>query len=285
MTTATIEKTNIVIDEILKVNSSWDNKAKRKEYCKTQALERLGQTNHNKHLSKMWIINYTSSTNVTVQFEDGYIANNTTYQQFCNGSVKNPNDKTIFGHGFIGIGKFKPSVDGKVTNSYTVWQAMLQRCYSADFKQDNHTYEDCKCCSEWHNYQIFAEWYNENYYNAGEALQLDKDILIKGNKLYSSKTCILVPKSVNVLFTKSDRKRGDTPIGVSPQKSGKYTARCQIGTQQKEYLGLFVDPVKAFEAYKEFKEQYIKEIAESYRDRIPQILYKAMMEYKVEVTD
>lgn len=36
---------------------------------------------------------------------------------------------------------------------------------------------------------------------------------------------------------------------------------------------------------KEFKENYIKEVANEYKDKIPQKLYEAMYRYKVEIDD
>ncbi len=273
----TIEKQN----EVETKNGNW-SKDKRKEYSKSQALSRLGETRVNNHGSKMWIINYTDSQNITVQFEDGYIVPRVTYQQFCSGSIKSPNDVSVFGHGYIGVGEFKPyGIDSKVAFHYSIWSSMLQRCYSAAIKEKFKTYKDCTVCSEWLNYQTFSKWYTENYYDVGETLQIDKDILYPGNKHYSPETCVLVPKEVNVLFTKNDANRGDTPIGVSLH-NGKYVSRCQIGTGKKESLGSFDEPQKAFEAYKSFKEIRIKQIADKYKGIIPDKLYDAMYKYKVK---
>ena len=50
-------------------------------------------------------------------------------------------------------------------------------------------------------------------------------------------------------------------------------------------IGTFNTPEEAFYAYKQFKENYIKEVADEYKDRIPQMLYEAMYRYEVEITD
>ena len=48
----------------------------------------------------------------------------------------------------------------------------------------NKNYLDVTVCEEWHNFQNFAKWFYENYYEiSGEKMRLDKDILIKGNKM------------------------------------------------------------------------------------------------------
>ena len=95
-------------------------------------------------------------------------------------------------------------------------------------------------------------------------MNLDKDILIKGNKIYSPETCIFVPKNINLLFVKSDAKRGDYPIGVNYNKrSGKFVARCgEYG--KRVNLGTFRTPEEAFNAYKNAKMDRICELANFY---------------------
>ena len=119
---------------------------------------------------------------------------------------------------------------------------------------------------------------------------LDKDILYKGNKIYSPETCIFAPHRINTLFTKRDRSRGESPIGTSPRKNGKYVAQCNLinpetGKSKKETLGLYDTQEKAFEVYKYYKEKNIKEVADYFKEYIPEILYNGMYNYQVEITD
>ena len=53
----------------------------------------------------------------------------------------------------------------------------------------------------------------------------------------------------------------------------------------RKYLGCYETIEKAFQAYKQFKEQYIKEIADEYKDKIPKELYEAMYNWVVEWND
>lgn len=176
--------------------------------------------------------------------------------------------------------------DVKVSKkSYSKWRAMIARCTSETIKEKNLTYKDCEVCNEWLDYPNFQKWYEENYYEVeDEQMHLDKDILIKGNKIYSPETCIFVPCRINVLFTKSNKKRGDLPIGVKRDKKA-YVAQCSTLGRKKKYLGRFNTPEEAFVAYKAFKEKYIKEVADLYKDKIPKNLYDAMYRYEVEITD
>jgi len=115
---------------------------------------------------------------------------------------------------------------------------------------------------------------------------LDKDILYKGNKIYSHDTCVFVPQSINLLFTKSDRVRGDLPIGVTYRKrSRKFEVKCCDGTKKRIFLGSYNTPEEGFQAYKKYKEKLIKQIANKYIDQIPNKLYNALITYTVEIDD
>ena len=124
--------------------------------------------------------------------------------------MENMNNKLIYGVGICNKGKYNASINRKHTKCYTVWFAMLQRCYSDKYHEKHPTYIDCQVYKDWLYFQSFAKWYHENYYEIiGQKMALDKDILCKGNKIYSPETCIFVPQSINLLFTKTDAKRGE----------------------------------------------------------------------------
>ena len=201
-------------------------------------------------------------------------------------------NKTVYNVGYLGIGKYKPTKDGVMLRLYQVWRDMIGRCYGSYILNKRKTYIDCYVCDEWHNFQNFAEWWEKNYYEIpNEKMCLDKDILFKGNKVYSPETCIIVPMKINSLFTKTNTKRGEYPIGVNIHSNKKVlNASCSIykdNKKVKKHLGCFPldKPFQAFTCYKQFKENYIKQIADEYKDLIPQKLYKALYEYKVEIND
>lgn len=171
----------------------------------------------------------------------------------------------------------------KKYNSYTDLEVEFESGYIAKGIKYNN-FEKGEVCKEWLCYSNFCEWFNENYYEIeNEKVELDKDILNKGNKIYSPKTCIFAPKRINQLFPKCDKSRGDLPIGVSFDK-GAYTAGI-MKKRKKCHLGRFKTIEEAFEVYKKAKEEYIKEVAEEYKEKIPSKLYEAMYSYEVEITD
>ena len=117
---------------------------------------------------------------------------------------------------------------------------------------------------------------------------LDKDILIKSNKIYSPEACCFIPEKINILFTKSNSMRGKYPIGVTyHNRDNVLEAWCCNKECKRQYLGRFPlnRPFQAFTTYKNFKENYIKQVADEYKGLIPQKLYEAMYNYEVEIND
>lgn len=171
--------------------------------------DRTGEINYNNFGSKMEIIRYDGCNGIDVYFpEYNWVYKNATYDNFKNGKIKCPYEPRAYGVGYIGEGKYKPLENEKPTRSYSTWQHMLMRCYSEEYQIKKPSYVDCSVCNEWHNFQNFAEWYEENYYEiSGEKMQLDKDILFKGNKIYSPDTCIFVPIKVNAVFKSSTKNK------------------------------------------------------------------------------
>lgn len=249
-------------------------------------LTRTGEISFNKSNKKMQIIKYNNYKDIIIEFDDGFIIKS-TYQQFKNGEVANPYDKSICDIGYIGEGIYVVKNKNKITDQYIAWSSMMNRCYSEKYHEKYMTYLNCTVCDEWHNFQNFAKWYDENYYSIkDEKMHLDKDILFKGNKIYSPDTCVFVPKNINQLFLKSDKSRGEYPIGVDLIKDrGRFEARCNCNDGTREHLGYYNDPKSAFEAYKVYKENIIKQVADKYKTYIPEKLYIAMYNYVVDIND
>lgn len=233
------------------------------------------------------VIKIVNRKEIYITFKECEFPIRTRLGELRSGSIKNPCLPTVCGVGYMGQGNYKGRNGGGKSKSYITWINMLRRCYDEKSKMKNPTYKECYVCEEWHNYQNFAKWYEENYYEVdGEKMTLEKDLLIRGNKIYSPETCIIAPNKINCLIIGCNSARGDYPKGVNFHKaSGKYVAQCSVDDCKRKHLGLFNTPEEAFLSYKEFKEQYIKQVAEEYRDKIPTKLYEAMMKWEVEITD
>ena len=255
--------------------------------CLTKKIRtyRVGEESVNNFGSRIVISEYIKATDITIFFPEYNWSVKATYGQFQNGLIKCPYERRTYGVGYIGEGQYQPKENGKTTKAYEKWNDMLQRCYNEKMIQRNKTYSECEVCDEWHCFQNFAQWFNDNYYTVeSQSTHLDKDILNKNNKIYSPDTCVFVPKEINNLFVKQQRQRGDTPIGVHKLKYDKYRATISIDSKNK-ILGEFDTMEEAFYAYKLAKEQNIKDVADKYKELIPDRLYNAMYSYEIELDD
>ncbi len=199
-----------------------------------------------------------------------------------NKKVRHEAKKLVHG---VGINDYdeRIKINGKHILSYRKWLALLGRCYKESTLKRNPTYLGCSVCEEWKYFSKFKEWFDENYVDGYE---IEKDILVKGNKVYSPPTCCFVPHKINSLFCKSNSTRGVYPIGVYyKKKQGIFVAVLQKGGKTQTEIGKYSNPDEAFNAYKQAKESYIKEVADGWKDKIASNVYEAMYNYKVEITD
>lgn len=244
--------------------------------------ERLGELSKLNCGATAKIVNYRRAIDIDVEIiETGEIIT-TMIGNFQAGNIKPKFYPILYGVGFIGNYKFKESV--KKNKAYICWANMLKRCYCSVNHKVDKTYIDCEVCDDWHNFEIFEKWYTDNYYSIeGERICLDKDILLKGNKLYSPKTCIFAPDRINKIIEKRQNLRGASPIGVH-KKNNRYIAQININGLNT-YIGCYKTKEKAFEIYKSEKEKLIKNIADDYKKLIPKKLYDALYRWEVEIDD
>lgn len=253
--------------------------------------DRIGEEEYNYQGCLMKIVEYNASRDITVEFQDdnrGLV--HTQYYNFKHKQVKNPYYPLVHGVGMVG-NKYPARVNGVQLKEYRAWTSMLCRCYNDNFKLKKPTYKDVTCCNEWLIYDNFYEWIHgqENFdkWLNGNKWELDKDILVKGNKIYSPSTCCLVPRSINLLFVKSDKRRGNLPIGVSYNKENK-AYMLSISRKIHDFPPIYLDtPEEVFKVYKEYKENVIKQVAQKEFNlgNITKVCYDAMMKYEVEIGD
>ena len=267
-----------------------------------QKIDRTGEVGVSNEGCVMKIVEYNNNYDVIIEFQDEHKYRvHTQYSNFKNGQCKNPFFASVFGHGYYGVDKngnvpkTKEFKDGKLCSTweYNKWMNMLKRCFDNKYKEKRPTYKDTACCERWLYFANFLEDFEilkqEYSWNENEKLNLDKDILHKGNKLYSLENCVLVPDYINSLFIKRDAKRGEYPIGVCYNKGAKkYQAFCSINGKQIS-LGLYNTPEEAFNAYKQAKENEIKRIVNDCVSKgfitKDSRLYKAMINYQVKIDD
>lgn len=222
-----------------------------------------------------------------VKFDNNYEAE---YQRthIKQGNITNPYKCSVEGVGYLGVGCYKVSVGGKHTKEYRVWKNMLYRSYNKEFQICNPTYAGCSVDKDWHNFQNFAAWYTSHKNYGKKDYQMDKDLKIIPNKVYSPDTCDIIPSQINSLLLNSVDRRGSYIVGVSFNKSaGRYNSYCCIlledGESKNKNLGYFNTEQEAFFAYKKAKEKNVKRVANLYKDEICIEIYNNLMNWAVPV--
>lgn len=225
------------------------------------------------------VIEYRGAFEVVIKHDDSYehIATVTAHH-LRNGGVRNPYRPSVCGIGFMGAGEYVSKVDGKHTSAYATWRGMLRRCCDPKSLARNPTYIGCTVHPDWHNFQNFAKWFECQYRTDG--WQLDKDLTIEGNKVYSADTCVFVPSQLNSLLNDSGGARGDLPQGVVRKGEG-YSARLNVDGKL-HYLGTHHTPEEAFIHYKFAKEENIKRMAVLWKGLIDPRVYDLLINYEVK---
>ena len=257
----------------------------RKGITIEQGLERLGNRIKNFQGSWMEIIAYRKASDIDVKFDSGYIASHVMYRNFILGNIRDRLFPSVLNVGIIGVGKYSQATHKKI---YAVWEHILNRCYGQKDREKQRPYVNCEMCDEWKNFQNFAFWYENNYFEIpGEKMCVAKDLLKRGNKIYSPETCCILPNCINVaMVTKHNNKRQNECLSdgvylyyLKGDKNKKYYAANNYSIDGKKKTKLFHTESEAYDYFVNGKERRIKEFAELYKRYLPHNTYNALYKY------
>jgi len=192
--------------------------------------------------------------------------------------METSNKKKVYGIGNYSKGQFQASHKGQSTRHYKLWQGMLKRV-----TKGRRTYRGCTVDDRFLDFQTFAEWANVQIGFDNISFQLDKDILIPGNKVYSPEACCFVPSRINNLFIipRASEKIANLPTGIYLASTGHYEVRCSQGGRDRR-VGTFILMEDALRAYKASKEVSVKEIAMQYRGQISESVFDRLMTWEFD---
>ena len=203
------------------------------------------------------VIENNSSRDVAVRFiTTGTEIKGLQRSNVLRGTVNDYMYPNVEGVGILGVPKSE--VCSK-SLSYDRWKKMIVRCYSENYHSIRGSYKDCSVCDEWLNYSNFKSWFALNY---KEGYDLDKDLLVQGNRVYSPETCCFIPPKLNSLIV--EKQRGTCGMGVSKRRkknSSEYNGLYNISFAGK-YIGRVSNQEQAENLYKEFKKLYFEEYAD-----------------------
>lgn len=248
------------------------NKLSRKEFYEGKIFTTNGS-------GDVEVLEYVNGRNVLIKFLSTEHTKVVDMGNLKKGAICDTEAPNLYGRGYTDISS---SYDQRL---HGIWGGMFSRCYNTKYHEEYVSYRDCEVVGDFLYLSKFIEWCKSQMGYDQKGYQLDKDILIKGNKLYSPETCCFVPKDLNTLLTHRRKDKGLYPVGVSYKpRINKYVAQI---SRFKEviHLGSYCTPEEAFLAYKQAKEAYIKEVAELYKDQIDGRVYEALMKYEVSIDD
>lgn len=189
--------------------------------------------------------------------------------------------KLVHGMG-INDRRYPTELEGKQTKAYLLWSSMLRRCYSRSYQDKQPTYIGCSVSDTFKHFSLFYDWCQNQIGFDVEGFDLDKDIIVPGNKIYSENTCAFVPYEINSFFNDTGTTRGEYPIGVYYNKHArKFRAYCAVNGKAK-HLGYFLTSEEAHAVYKQFKEELCKQTALAWKSSIDHRVYKSMMCWEVQ---
>ena len=255
------------------------------KYLNDVSKDCVGKVCKSKSSGDFKVVKYNDNRNVVIQFLKTGYETSVVLGNIRKGDVKDPYLPSVFGVGVLGA-KYSTRVNGVLTKEYNLWYSMLRRCYSDISKKKYPTYEGCEVSDNFKSYEYFYEWCNEQIGFGNEGWHLDKDLLIKGNKVYSESACVFIPSEINSLLIKRETLRGEHLIGVCWNKTSKaFMAQVSKNKGKSEYLGSFKTEIEAFKAYKEAKEAFVKEQANKFKSQIDSRAYESLMNYEVNIDD
>jgi len=229
---------------------------------------KVGDIYTNKFGETFKVVEKTTSKNVVVEFCDAYKGRTTTQKvHILRGAVRNPFARNLYGVGYLGqTTKDKsPTSNPEYIRAYSAWCGIMERCYNKNFQEIHPSYVGCYVKETWHCFMVFAEWYIENSILNWD---LDKDILVVGNREYGPETCLFLPRHINNLFHKNEgHKESELPVGVTLAKSGKYRARLSEKGFRK-HLGYYFTPEEAHQVYREAKVEYVRKVAFDHKENL-----------------
>lgn len=147
-----------------------------------------------------------------------------------------------------------------------LWYGIRRRCNpESEYVKESPTYAGC--INGFSSLSEFSQWASgqPGFYRKdafGKWWHLDKDLLVPGNKVYSSSTCIFVPAKINTLLGACNSTRGNWPLGVYlDARRNKWKAQCSDGGGKSKHIGYFTCPIAAHQAWQKYKSEIVMHFA------------------------
>lgn len=152
---------------------------------------------------------------------------------------------------------------------YSRWRSLVNRCKGKP--RASRAYDFCEADERFKYLSFFIEWsksegFGEDNYKIAH---LDKDIKLKGNKVYSPELCAFVPRNINSVIVDLGKQSGDFPAGVIKRKShwnGRWFMHGALMDKGKmKYLGVRETPEEFHALWQAAKAEIILDLIPGYK--------------------
>lgn len=222
------------------------------------------------------VIEYVGDSRYLIEFQDEFkhrmIARGGRLQE---GKIANPYFRGFNGQGYIGVGKYNSNLTDNP--GYSKWMSIWKRIGQVG-NPNFASYVHCTMDVRWESLQDFSEFYYNCPYKQ-DGWELDKDLIIPGNKIYGPDTAAYVPKELNTFLTKREKASG-LPKGV---RENRVTFGAYLHIDGKIHrIGNYQTPDLAYAAYKLEKEKDARRLADKYEGLVDPRVIKALRNFKVD---
>jgi hypothetical protein len=136
------------------------------------------------------------------------------------------------------------------TKSGSVWTRMRDRCFVGGYQQRKHArYAGCYMSDDFWDFQKFVRWFQQQKGYEQGGYHLDKDLLVRGNKCYSSETCCYIPAMLNMFLVNQHSSKSNHMIGAHYHtRLSKWGSSLSVNGEIK-FLGYFESELDAHREY------------------------------------
>lgn len=224
----------------------------------------IGDVFTSKDYGEVVVLQYDNCKKIKVKFLATGFETNVESTRLRRGLIVDyiARDTKCYGKGIYDFWKFDKDIirTKGFQKIYNVWRHMLRRCYCEDSLKKRSTYRGCTVAEEWF---VFSNFYSWVVVRNWEGNHLDKDILVKGNKVYSKDTCVFVHPRVNTFFCFKRDSKHSTGVYYR-EASGRYLASVNNPFSGKvEFLGSYGTEQNAHEAWRIRKQELAILLAKS----------------------
>lgn len=177
--------------------------------------------------------------------------------------------------------KSQPGNHTVKTHAYQTFSNMVTRTQAGGkYQARQPSYIGCQ--NGFESFQAFTDWAIQQVGYAVPGFELDKDLLVPGNKVYSPETCCFLPAQINLALHRDQLgKKSDYPVGICTYNKNGLKARISIDGKliSLAYTTTDTPENRAFlsNLYERAKQTYLHQLAERFKDQIDPRAYQALL--------